>query len=771
MIRVLIIISFFTFPAYLRAATINVISGEHADFSRLVFQYPDAEEWNISRFDEGYILETASGSHDYNMTKIFNFIPKTRIVKLEPGPDGTLKIFTKPGFHLDAFDLRAGRLVVDIKDGPASVGSKFELPVEQAQTDTRVEDESAAVTALLTANTTLPNLRMFNEMANGALTSTLPNLVNTYISQPIENEYFSPNLDPLGQQSLRVREMEGALFGQISRAVSQGLLKADLPDKEKVVEATNRLHNTPTPVVEPQAPTLPLKPEIKDKMHVRVRTAIDRDQKLSTSSQADMIEFSCPPENELAIETWGEPPQDGLMLSEFRSLVLGEFDQSLTKGVEKLAKYYLYLSFGAEAKMVLDEFGVFASNAQFLRLIADVMDEGHSTSYGLLSQFSQCPGATAFWAIAAREDLSRENAIPSKQVASYFSGLPLHLRQHLGPTLSERFLAIGDVKSAKIIQNALSRVEAIHGDAFDLLSAEMQLADGDIDQAILTLTDISKEDGPSATEALIRSIDLLAEQNRSIDQKTAELAEVLMIEHRGTPLEGALARASIVARIFSGDPDVALQALARPNTQNLLTSIDLAKLINVAATKFTSDFDDLAFAREALSLADNGANQLLTDETKSQIARRMLSIGFADLASRFAVFDDDLTDSERMILGQIAMQNGNQTDAITYLIGIEGQEAALMRAELYLGLEMPKMAAEEFELADQRIAADDANFLAEDWERLSSSEDKKFATAADHFIDETPLPALENRITISAAQVLLDRSQTSRAIFDDLVQQ
>jgi hypothetical protein len=770
MIRVLILISFFTFPAYLRAATIDVISGEHADFSRLVFQYPDAEEWAISKFDEGYFLETASGSYDYNVKKVFDLIPQTRILKLESTPDGSLKIFTKPGFHLDAFDLRAGRLVVDIKDGPASVGSKFELPKEQkSQTNAQVDSQTDSVAIDLSAGRTLRNLLTFNDIANGALLPILPDPESAYTNLPLENDYFSANIDPLGKQNLRVLEMEDALFGQISRAVSQGLLEADLPGKENAVEATKRLQSTPQLTTEPAAPKIPLQPEVEDKIHVRVRTATDRDQKQPTSSQTGMTDLSCPAETLLAIETWGEPPQDGLLLSEFRSSVLGEFDQSLTQGVEKLAKYYLYLSFGAEAKMVLNEFGVFAPNAQFLRLIADVMDEGYSDSYGLLSDFSQCPGSTAFWAIAAREDLSDESNIPSEQIASYFSALPLHLRQHLGPQLSERFLEIGDLKTARVIQNALSRVEAIHGDAFDLLSAEMQLVDGNIDQAISTLTDISREDGPSAAEALIRSIDVRTEQGRNIDQKTAELAEVLMIEHRGTSLESDLARVSILARIFSGDPSVALEALARQNTQNLLTVDDQMKLVNAATVKFTLNFDDLMFAKEALMLNDTGANKYLTDDTKSQIAKRMLSIGFPDLATRFANFDEELTNSKRLLLGQIAMQNGNQTDALIYLLGAEGQDAALMRAELYLELDMPEKAAEEFALTNQQVAADDANFLAEDWGRLSTSEDKKFAMVADHLNDEMIAPAIDKDITISAAQDLLNRSQTSRAIFDDLV--
>lgn len=775
MIRSLLIITLVVFPVYIRAETIPVASGEHADFSRLVFQYPDQEDWDIGRFEGGYILDTPSDVYDYDVAKVFDLIPKTRIVKVENAPGGALKIFTNPGFHLDAFDLRAGRLVVDVKDGQAAASSKFERPktttLEQGVlADTPDPEKTDPLGAATVLSVTVSSQSALDERAPSIEPPFFANPMDISASRPIDNAYFSPENDPLSKQSSRILDMEDALFGQIGRAVSQGLLQADLPDKENAIAAASRLQNTLRPtIIEPVPPKLPLQPQVEDKKHVRVQTAIDRDQKKPLSLQTDMI-ASCPSDQLLAIETWGEPPQNGLLLSDLRSLVVGEFDQSLTEGVEKLAKYYLYLSFGAEAKAVLSGFGVYAPNSDFLRVIADIMDSGYSDSYDVLSDFSACSGASGFWATAALKDLSGTADIHGQQVASYFSGLPLHLRQHLGPKLSERFLKIGDAATAKIIQNAVSRVEGAHGDAFDLLSAEMQLSDGDITQAVDTLDSISSADGPFAAEALIRAIDIRIAQDQSIDKKTADLAEVLAIEHRDTPLEQGLKKAEILARIASGEPSAALASLALSKTQNLLSSDDQKALVNSATLNFIATFDDLAFAREALTLEETSADSYLTDNAKLQIAQRMLEIGFADLASRFANFEDDLTDKKRLILGKIAVRTGNTKDALIYLLGVKGKEAAAMRAKLYLEMDMPQKAAEEFAFADQKSAADSANFLAENWQDLSTSNDTGFTVVANHLTDETPTSAIDVNVTIATAQELLDRSQLSRSIFKDLIE-
>lgn len=761
-------------PTLLSAATINVISGEHADFSRLVLQFPEETKWDIGKFEGGYALSTSSKDITYSIDQVFDFIPKKRILKLEAFSDGGLKIYTQTELHLDAFELRAGRLVIDIKDGIPSENSKFEIPFSPMKKDIQFEQPD---TITVNASDAMENGQPSEESSPSKATNLsiidsipplLPNMMNLPAQELAENVYFSPLIDPLNEPNFRVLEMEEALFSQIGRAVSQGLLQADLPDTEQVIEAAKLPTTARTPNIEPISPRAPHDVEVYDTTHIRVQTSVDRDR--TNSSHDNSIEAeSCPPTNLLAIEKWGEPPSDGVILSDFRSQAIGEFDQPIVEGVENLAKYYLYLSFGAEAKSVLDEFGVFVKHAELFRLIADVMDDGYSDRPDLLAQYANCSGATGFFAAMSQQKFNPQRDHDNLEVAAYFSSLPLHLRQHLGPRLSERFLSANAIQTAKLIQHAVSRAEGIHGDAYELLTAEMRIFDGNINEAIEILDVISSQDGTVSADALIRAIEIRAAQNMKIDPETAELAAILTIEHRGSPLEEALTRASITAQIYSANPGRALATLSHKNTMSLLPPAVQKKLTNEAAVEIVSSFADIAFAKEAVFLLETNANKQLTDSSKIQIADRMMHIGFSDLALKFLNIEGDLDDQTRVILGKIARSQRRDNEALSYLINIIDQpEVARIRAEIYLDLNMPQKSAKEFQLASQLEAANNANLISENWDALSSSTDKSLASLADLIKGAKP-SEISEEITISKAQELLKYSQSSRTLFENIL--
>jgi hypothetical protein len=439
------------------------------------------------------------------------------------------------------------------------------------------------------------------------------------------------------------------------------------------------------------------------------------------------------------------------------------------EGVENLAKYYLYLSFGAEAKSVLDEFGVFVKHAELFRLIADVMDDGYSDRSDLLAQYANCSGAPGFFAAMSQQKFTPQRDHANQEVAAYFSSLPLHLRQHLGPGLSEKFLSANAIQTAKLIQNSISRAEGLHGDAYELLTAEMQISDGNINEAIEIFDVIYSQDGAVSANALIRAIEIHADQNMEIDPEIAELAEILTIEYRGSNLEESLTRASIIAQIYSKSPDRALVMLSRAGTMSLLPLAVRKKLTNDAASELVSSFTDIAFAKESVFLLETNVNDLLTDNSKIQIADRMMHIGFSDLALKFLNIEGDLDDQTRIILGKISRSQGLNNEALGYLINIaDHPDVAEIRAEIYLDLNMPKKSAEEFQLANQLEAANSANLISENWNALSSSKDKNLTSLANLIRGEKPNENPE-KITISKAQELLKYSQSSRTLFENLV--
>ena len=124
---------------------IQVRSGNHAQFARLVFVFPDRRAWSLIPTETGYRLriERAAG---YGLSGVFDLIPKDRIAAIVQQADGTVEIEVACQCHADAIDLPGRGLVLDIRDGPAPPGNPFELlraaPADAADTPLEAEPSS-----------------------------------------------------------------------------------------------------------------------------------------------------------------------------------------------------------------------------------------------------------------------------------------------------------------------------------------------------------------------------------------------------------------------------------------------------------------------------------------------------------------------------------------------------------------------------------------------------------------------------------------------------
>ncbi|AZL59448.1 hypothetical protein EI545_11705 [Tabrizicola piscis] len=100
--------------------TARVISGEHADFTRLVVELPQESDWTVGRIPLGYAFATGSASQPgYDLSRVWNRIPRTRLRALRADPEtGALELTLACPCHVFPFEYRPGMVVLDIKDGP-----------------------------------------------------------------------------------------------------------------------------------------------------------------------------------------------------------------------------------------------------------------------------------------------------------------------------------------------------------------------------------------------------------------------------------------------------------------------------------------------------------------------------------------------------------------------------------------------------------------------------------------------------------------------------
>ncbi|MGL5011213.1 MAG: hypothetical protein ACRC6I_15145, partial [Paracoccaceae bacterium] len=110
-----------------RPDTVSVESGEHADFSRLVLSLPASQDWQFGRTATGYELALALPDQRFDVSGVFDLIPKDRLTGLFVDPtSGKLQLSVACNCHAMPFSLDDRTIVIDLRDGPPPARSAFE---------------------------------------------------------------------------------------------------------------------------------------------------------------------------------------------------------------------------------------------------------------------------------------------------------------------------------------------------------------------------------------------------------------------------------------------------------------------------------------------------------------------------------------------------------------------------------------------------------------------------------------------------------------------
>ena len=118
MTRLLALLALVLLPATAAAETVQVRSGEHQDFSRLLIDFPDGLGWTFGRVPGGFEFRPDRPDIRYDLSRVDSLISRRRIATLEDRGGGRLFLAVTCACHGDAFDLKKGQVVLDMKDGP-----------------------------------------------------------------------------------------------------------------------------------------------------------------------------------------------------------------------------------------------------------------------------------------------------------------------------------------------------------------------------------------------------------------------------------------------------------------------------------------------------------------------------------------------------------------------------------------------------------------------------------------------------------------------------
>ena len=787
-----------TLGARASAADIVVEAGEHADFSRLVLQLPQADDWSFGKVEDGYELRLKTVGNQFDLTRVFQKIPKSRIAAVT-SPDGfSVRLKVACDCHADAFEIRNGRIVLDIKDGPPKAESVFEQPLTNAPAEPEAEDsidEPPMISETALDNRTLPVEPQPEDLAQTmpepAIVPVAEKLDSKEVddSRPISLDtqvlplfgFGSFPLNPLeAGTDARLDMMENALIHQLGRASSQGLIL--------LAPGSEAPEPLPKPETGPDQKTtrradIPPESENPPSQHVRIETALDRAAPRQGLDQEMTFEGrECLPDAYFDVAAWGpEDTRSGLSLAIDRS-VLGEFDAPLDAEIEAAVRHYIHLGFGFEAKGLLSAFTAKIDRADILWQLADIVDDpGSGRAIALQTQIS-CSSMAALWAVLSVPGLQPGDPVEAAAVLQNFSGLPIHLRQHLGPALAERFLEAGDAATATSIRNMITRNPAVPEAGTSLLQARIDAELGKAEASLQQLQKVVSEGGPDAAEALVELIDAKFDAGQEIDPLTSQLAEAFAYENQGTDIGRRLTLTAIRGMIASLRLEVAFEAIKDATGNGGLTPAESVELLNKAHLTSAENSNNVDFLR-FLRLFGDPTDIPEMRSARHAVAARLLELRFSDHVRTLLISEERPPDNEdRVKLAQAALIERKAAVALSYLVGLPDPEIVGLRAQ---ALEMANQSADAADLyqADGLIVdAARAAWVSGDWDIVAALGTDRQKSAADLFAtlgrpgqtqddagpetmprdgvkaEVTPDPAP----TLQSGRALLERSQSTR---------
>lgn len=586
------------------AAPLQVRTGEHPNFTRVVISIPRGVEWQLGRTSEGYALRIPA-AEGFVLNDFFDLIPKDRIAAVSQVADrGELRLRIGCTCYAQASVYGSDSLVIDINDGPVPQNAAFEqaLPddMRSAPVDLPKSPYRPDPNRLLPFIT--PRMAMQQAVSPGETATTTEVVAAEVVSQTMDQSEADKALQMIVQ----------SLTESLGRGLTEGFLQAGAGPKDPNATSAERID--------------PLPKHTDDALPgVSARTSIDP---MAVPSAAGALQTqtgeTCLPNSMFDVASWGSgrPPHE--QLTDARNRLVDPADKFQDGALLALARLYVFLGFGREAEQVLELEGVQSRERLMLRTIARIIDD-EPVAQALFTGQVSCAANVALWALLAQESAPSDASVDRTGVINAFRALPIFVQQPIAPRLAEALLAVGAQDEAMQVlgrggtpdQTDISRV---------LAEASLMDALGEEAQAIDTITSAARNTPRTSPEALTRFFLNGVEAGVGFSDQDFILADGLRFENAETQVADHLAEAQFHAYLsvdrFADARRLLAARLDRLAMQELVE--DRADLFGQAVERMP----DTAF----LEFIWQEDLQVLDAVSQMRVAERLVELGFPDRA-------------------------------------------------------------------------------------------------------------------------------------------
>jgi hypothetical protein len=773
-ITVLLLALFIAHPAL--SEPVRIRSGEHKNFTRIVFDLPKRVKWEL-REKEGKTVLTFTGQElEFDTSTVFNRLSDGRLSAISSGPGiDSLTIELGCECELATFWYGGSSLVVDIRDVDetaqedpviqATESANRPSPIPVSEIERRRASSAPIILPEINSSiaAALTIAEFSSDLPAAAVEPTEPSEIN--ISDPVTAQ-------------VPVRDMHKtreALLRQIGRAASQGLLSPSMALPGKSAQQNGQDHT----VTDDNSDTSPMlaeaevSPETTDHINLRAQSSIDRDF-LGALAQAsgEAADATCIKPKQIDVATWGTDEPFAEQIGAVRIRLSGEFDKTDEAVALELTRLYLYFGFGVEALQTLKLTANETRETALLKDLATIFKHGYAPAGSQLAGQLNCDAPISLWSALSYQTLPTDVPMNDNSILRGFNALPPHLRSYLGPILSRRFLEAGHQTISDRLLRILNRSEETTTPDADLVKAEIVIAEGAHVVAGEILDDVVTSGAKPSAEALLLKIETALEADQEISFETAQLAGAYAQENRDEALGRELSQAYVVSLAASGAFDQSYQEFTRlksqlqPETQHIAQSRILGFL--------AANADDMTFLEHVFT---DHADQLdnMNAQVINTVAKRLLALGFTDKARTFLIppAAGEQGRTRALLRAEASLLDNRPRQAEVDLLGLTGVDVNQLRAKARSQVGEHMAAAQLFSAGNQPDMAKREAWLAEDWDMVLAANDPVLTDVAMLVKPDIPpdaaAPLAGDAGVLAQGRALIEASSSTRSTIESLL--
>ncbi|MEP1696649.1 MAG: hypothetical protein ABJJ69_08945 [Paracoccaceae bacterium] len=578
------------------AETIQIKTGEHQTFTRVVFYVDDSTPWEVLRTNKIIRIEFQNYTGYIDSTRVFSRISQKIISHVEK-KENTIEL------HLNCS--------CDFELGAVTSSFRY-LDISHDNSPKAVVDDKSKFRI---SSIVLENFRR-NSTGNTPLD---PNQVSALANElvlldtPIQRTGTSLSLQDKKPDEILISEFHAlpptqnlieSIGNSLGFLMTKGILQRPMYDRE-FVKRRNKYEYTSN----------------LSAQNLNIKTT-----NLSVGEGSPLAQQEiCGKFLNFSIIDWKPGDDFAHDVSQLRREIFSEFDEVNISSLEKLAQLYIYNSFGLEARQILKLLDLPTSNTTLLLELSYMVDGDFESQTPMIEKLINCSDFLYLLNVLTSKVTPKKDDEKIGRTLKSLNSLPPHLRVVFGAQLSAVFYDLEEISEAKFVIRSVQRGASTRGTSIDLIAASMDSSEQE-DLIAPSLRDIINSNSPMAARSAIQLVENITSDGERVSRQVLDLLSAYAVEYRGQDNEFEIRQAYILS-LSSVDNHVQAFNELEHLLDKFGNQIDKKHLLEKMFLYLIDDSSDGSFISSIFEIFPN-SDISLDIENFNDLTKRLEDLGF-----------------------------------------------------------------------------------------------------------------------------------------------